>query len=250
MPWRLLAVAAEPVFCAPQRRKPGICRIMRLCRPDLWTGWRLPMCARRRNPQGAVADAAYWRDLMRWRTSTIFAFSLMIVIPRFTATPRLRVLWKWPLTWAPDPERVLSFHSLSKRSNPARPAVGPSWPGVPDSIRAFFGNCAPMRARPWPNRCNMLPPRLGRMKRMSTGRAALYQQKYALANRVFANVPGYQPRKVGFSCGCQWQMAKRPRALVARNRDSRSSRRLSGAGNKTARTPNKGFVRVAHGHAD
>ena len=69
------------------------------------------------NPQGAVASKAYWADLIRLAETydfKIFADECYCEIYRDTAPPGALEVAR---EMGADPERVVIFHSLSKRSN-------------------------------------------------------------------------------------------------------------------------------------
>jgi aspartate/methionine/tyrosine aminotransferase len=95
-----------------------------------------------------------------------------------------------------DPERVVIFHSLSKRSN--LPGLRSGFvAGGPESIRrmkqlrAYAGAPLPMplqrvAEKVWADESHVEENR------------ALYQEKYALADTIMNRVPGYQPPEAGF----------------------------------------------------
>ncbi|WP_085310648.1 aminotransferase class I/II-fold pyridoxal phosphate-dependent enzyme [Planktotalea arctica] len=148
------------------------------------------------NPQGAVAPEAFWRDLIALGEQydfQIFADECYSEIYR-DAPPvgALRVAQDM----GADPERVLVFHSLSKRSN--MPGLRSGFvAGGPDSIkrikqlRAYSGAPLPLplqkvAERAWADETHVDENR------------ALYQEKYGIADEVFANVQGYQAPEAGF----------------------------------------------------
>ncbi len=148
------------------------------------------------NPQGAVADAAYWRALIALAEKhdfQIFADECYSEIYRDTPPPGVLEIAQ---SMGTDPERVLSFHSLSKRSN--LPGLRSGFvAGGHESIRrirqlrAYAGAPLPeplqhVAAAAWNDEAHVDRSR------------ALYQQKYALADRIFGNVPGYQGPEAGF----------------------------------------------------
>ncbi|NVL01895.1 aminotransferase class I/II-fold pyridoxal phosphate-dependent enzyme, partial [Ruegeria pomeroyi] len=95
-----------------------------------------------------------------------------------------------------DPERVVLFNSLSKRSNLAGLrsgliAGGPETLKHVKQLRNYSGAPLPgplqaAAARVWADEAHVAENR------------ALYQEKYALADQVFAGVQGYQPPEAGF----------------------------------------------------
>ncbi|ATX64735.1 aminotransferase class I/II-fold pyridoxal phosphate-dependent enzyme [Roseinatronobacter bogoriensis] len=148
------------------------------------------------NPQGSVADAAYLRNLITLAERhdfQIFADECYSEIYRDTPPPGVLQI---AAEMGVSPERVLSFHSLSKRSN--MPGLRSGFvAGGAESIRrirqlrAYAGAPLPaplqhVAAAAWNDE-----------KHVNRSRA-LYQQKYALADRIFAGVDGYQGPEAGF----------------------------------------------------
>ena len=148
------------------------------------------------NPQGSVADTAYLRnliDLAEKHDFRIFADECYSEIYRDTPPPGLLQTAR---DMGADPERVLSFHSLSKRSNLPGIRSGFVAGGVESirrirQLRAYAGAPLPeplqhVAAAAWNDEAHVNRSR------------ALYQQKYALADRIFASVDGYQGPEAGF----------------------------------------------------
>jgi aspartate/methionine/tyrosine aminotransferase len=148
------------------------------------------------NPQGAVADEAYWTELFALAEKhdfIIFADECYSEIYRDTPPVGALAMAK---KLNADPERVLVFHSLSKRSNLAGLRSG-FCAGGPESIkriralRAFAG--APLSgplqavaARVWADEDHVKASR------------DLYIEKYKVADIIFADLPGYNSPEAGF----------------------------------------------------
>ncbi len=148
------------------------------------------------NPQGAVANEAYWRDLITLAEKhdfIIFADECYSEIYRDTPPPgALEVATKL----GADPERVLIFHSLSKRSN--LPGLRSGFcAGGPESIkrlrllRAFAGAPLPeplqaVATAAWNDEAHVVENR------------ALYHRKYEIADDILGHVDGYQSPQAGF----------------------------------------------------
>jgi N-succinyldiaminopimelate aminotransferase len=148
------------------------------------------------NPQGAVADRDYWRRLLALAERhdfRIFADECYSEIWRDAPPPGiLEVAHEVGV----DPERVLAFHSLSKRSN--LPGLRSGFvAGGPGSIRqirrlrAYAGAPLPeplqaVAAAAWADEAHVEASR------------ALYQEKYALADEAFAGMRDYAPPQAGF----------------------------------------------------
>lgn len=146
------------------------------------------------NPQGAVADAAYWRDLIVLAERydfQIFADECYSEIYRDVAP--VGVL---ECAGDADPERVVAFHSLSKRSN--LPGLrsgfivgGPATMREVRQLRTYAGTPLPVplqhaAAAVWADEDHVVENR------------AQYHEKYDIADRILGNVPGYVAPEAGF----------------------------------------------------
>ncbi|SFJ65351.1 aminotransferase class I/II-fold pyridoxal phosphate-dependent enzyme [Jannaschia pohangensis] len=134
------------------------------------------------NPQGATASLAYWSNLLRLAEQhdfKIFADECYAEIYR--DTPPTGVLEAVKATGA-DPERVVAFHSLSKRSNLAglRSGFAVSGPGNiarMKQLRTYAGAPLPLplqmaAARAWSEEAHVVENR------------ALYAAKFDAAARI------------------------------------------------------------------
>jgi N-succinyldiaminopimelate aminotransferase len=148
------------------------------------------------NPQGAVADRAYWRKLLELAERhdfRILADECYAEIYRDAPPPGILEVAQ---EMGADPERVLSFHSLSKRSNlpglrSGFVAGGPEVIRRIRQLRAYAGAPLPeplqaVAAAVWADEAHVEENRV------------LYREKYALADRILGNVPGYAPPEAGF----------------------------------------------------
>ena len=148
------------------------------------------------NPQGAVADEDYWRKLINLAEKhdfRIFADECYCEIYR-DAPPvgALEVAQKMNA----DPERVLVFHSLSKRSSlpglrSGFAAGGPQAIGALKQLRNYAGAPLPLplqRAaeRLWQDEVHVRSSR------------EEYREKFSLADHILGNMPGYSPPQAGF----------------------------------------------------
>jgi len=146
------------------------------------------------NPQGAVADAAYWRDLIALGERydfRIFADECYSEIYR--DVPPVGVL---ECAGDADPERIVAFHSLSKRSN--LPGLrsgfvvgGPATMREVRQLRTYAGTPLPTplqhaAAAVWADEAHVVENR------------AQYHEKYELADRILGHVPGYVAPEAGF----------------------------------------------------
>ncbi|WP_120634039.1 aminotransferase class I/II-fold pyridoxal phosphate-dependent enzyme [Ruegeria sp. EL01] len=148
------------------------------------------------NPQGAVASRDYWAELIRLAETydfRIFADECYSEIYRDDAPVGVLTVAQ---ELGADPERITLFNSLSKRSNLAGLrsgliAGGPETIKRVKQLRAYSGAPLPAplqaaAARVWADEAHVAENR------------ALYQEKYAIADTVFAGVQGYMPAEAGF----------------------------------------------------
>ncbi len=148
------------------------------------------------NPQGAVADHAYWSDLIGLAEKydfKIFADECYSEIYR--DTPPVGAMQVVEELGA-DRNRVVIFHSLSKRSNlpglrSGFVASGPETMREIKQLRNFSGAPLPLplqhaAAAVWNDEAHVDESR------------ALYQEKFHIADRILGNVPGYVSPEAGF----------------------------------------------------
>jgi aspartate/methionine/tyrosine aminotransferase len=148
------------------------------------------------NPQGAIASREYWAELLMLAGKhdfRIFADECYSEIYR--DTPPVGALEAAAETGT-DPERVLVFHSLSKRSNlpglrSGFAAGGPKAIAELKRLRAYGGAPLPLplqevATKVWADDTHVEANR------------ALYRQKYAAADEVFAGIAGYVSPEAGF----------------------------------------------------
>lgn len=237
-----LAVGAEPVY-VPATEDTGYLPRYSDLAPDLLDRVAIAYVCSPGNPQGAVADAQYWRGMIALAERhdfRIFADECYSEIYRDTPPPGVLEIAQ---QMGADPERVLSFHSLSKRSNLPGLRSGFVAGGVEcirriRQLRAYSGAPLPdtlqhVAAAVWADEAHVDRSR------------ALYQQKYALADRIFAGVPGYSGPEAGFFL---WLRVEDGEAAALRLWRETGIRVLPGA--YLARddgqgNPGKGFIRVA-----
>lgn len=195
------------------------------------------------NPQGAVASRDYWADLIALAEKydfRIFADECYSEIYRDAPPPGALTV---AAEMGADPERVTLFNSLSKRSN--LPGLRSGFvAGGPESIkriktlRAYSGAPLPgplqaAAARVWSDEAHVEENR------------ALYQEKYRIADEVFAGVQGYRGPEAGFFL---WLPVEDGEAAALKAWQQTGVRVLPGAylaREVDGENPGKGFIRVA-----
>ncbi len=148
------------------------------------------------NPQGAVADRDYWTKLIALAEKhdfLIFADECYSEIYR--DTPPVGAM-QVADELGTDRNRIVIFHSLSKRSNlpglrSGFVASGPETMREIKQLRNYAGAPLPLplqqaAAAVWDDEAHVEESR------------ALYQEKFQIADRILGNVPGYVSPEAGF----------------------------------------------------
>lgn len=190
-----LAVGAEPVM-VPATEATGFLPDYAALPAALLDRATLCYLCSPSNPQGAVADEAYWRALIALAEKhdfRVLADECYSEIYRDTPPPGGLAIAR---ALGADPERVLIFQSLSKRSNAPGlrsgfAAGGPRTIDALRQLRAYGGAPLPIplqyaAAALWRDEAHVIENR------------ALYRAKFDLSDRIFGNHPGYTPPTAGF----------------------------------------------------
>jgi N-succinyldiaminopimelate aminotransferase len=237
-----LAVGAEPVY-VPAGPETGFLPDFGALNADLLNRVAIAYLCSPSNPQGAVASEGYWRELIALAEKhdfQIFADECYSEIYRDAAPVGALQVAE---AMGADPERVVIFHSLSKRSN--LPGLRSGFvAGGPESIarikqlRAYAGAPLPLplqRAaeKVWADEAHVEQNR------------ALYRAKFEIADGIFDGLPGYLPPQAGFFL---WLPVEDGEAAALKLWQETGVRVLPGA--YLARevdgyNPGKGFIRVA-----
>ncbi|MEL6682982.1 MAG: aminotransferase class I/II-fold pyridoxal phosphate-dependent enzyme [Pseudomonadota bacterium] len=190
-----LSVGAEPVY-VPAVEDTGHLPDFESLSADILNRTAIAYICSPANPQGAVADEAYWQKLITLAEKydfKIFADECYSEIYRDVPPPgALQIASQ---TGA-DPERVVIFHSLSKRSNlpglrSGFCAGGPHSMARLRQLRAFAGTPLPeplqaVATAVWNDETHVVENR------------ALYHRKYDIADEILGHIPGYQSPQAGF----------------------------------------------------
>jgi len=190
-----LSVGAEPVF-VPATAETGHLPDYASLPPEVLDRTALAYLCSPANPQGAVASRDDWRALLELAERhdfTVIADECYSEIYRETPPPgALEVAAEI----GADPERLVVMNSLSKRSN--LPGLRSGFvAGGPQSIarirqlRNYAGAPCPLplqavAAAAWAEEAHVEESR------------ALYAEKYAAADTVLADYPGYRSPEAGF----------------------------------------------------
>jgi N-succinyldiaminopimelate aminotransferase len=148
------------------------------------------------NPQGAVASRAYWTELLALAEKhdfVIFADECYSEIWRSQAPVGILDVAQ---SIGADPERVFSFHSLSKRSNlpglrSGFVAGGAKGMAQIRKLRSFAGAPLPLPIQKVSQACWNDDAHVA-------ASLALYQEKFAAADQIFSGLQGFSCPEGGF----------------------------------------------------
>ena len=190
-----MSVNAEPIY-VPATAETGHLPDFVNLPEDLLRRTTLVYICSPANPQGATADADYWRDLLALAEK--YDFQILAdecYCEVYRDAPPMGAL-QAAKQFGAHPERVAVFHSLSKRSNLAGlrsgfVCGGPETIARIQQMRTYAGAPLPIplqhaAAAAWNDETHV------------TASRALYQAKFDAADEIFAGVEGYQSPRAGF----------------------------------------------------
>ena len=195
------------------------------------------------NPQGAVATPEYWRELLKLAEQhdfKILADECYSEIYRQKAPVGVLEIAD---EIGADPERVITFHSLSKRSNlpglrSGFAASGPKNINAMKQLRNYAGAPLPLPLQRaaiacWNDESHVIENR------------ALYGAKFAVADKIFSDLDDYFPPQAGFFL---WLPVQNDEAATLRLWKKSGVRVLPGsylARPVDGQNPGHGYIRVA-----
>ncbi|MDZ4093947.1 MAG: aminotransferase class I/II-fold pyridoxal phosphate-dependent enzyme [Paracoccaceae bacterium] len=237
-----LTVGAEPVY-VPATAATGHLPDYAALPADLLDRVAVAYICSPANPQGAVASSTYWRDLLALAEKhdfSIFADECYSEIWR--TAPPVGIL-QVAQEAGTDPERVFAFHSLSKRSNMPGLRSGFVAGGVQGmarirKLRAFAG-------APLPLPLQRVAEAAWRDESHVAASRALYQEKFDIADQIFAGMQGYRSPEGGFFL---WLPVEDGEAATIRLWTKTGVKVLPGgylSRDVAGDNPGKGYIRVA-----
>lgn len=190
-----LTAGAEPIFteCGAAT---GFLPDLDALTPELLDRTALFFLCSPSNPQGAIAPEAYWRRLIALAEQHDFIICADECYSEIWRSAAPTTALKVAEAMSADPERVLAFHSLSKRSN--LPGLrsgfvvgGPKSIAALKRLRAYSGAPIPgpiqeASAKIWADEAHVDASR------------DIYHQKYALADEILGGANYYIPPEAGF----------------------------------------------------
>ncbi len=190
-----LAAGAEPVF-VPAPQDNGFLPDFAAVPQDLLDRTAIVYMCSPSNPQGAVADDAYWQGLLGLAEKHDFrVFADECYSEIYRDTPPDGAL-KAAQNAGADAERLVVFHSLSKRSNlpglrSGFAAGGAGAISQMKQLRNYTGAPVPLpiqqvSAAVWADEAHVVENR------------ARYQRKFDIADRILGDMAGYNSPTAGF----------------------------------------------------
>jgi aspartate/methionine/tyrosine aminotransferase len=237
-----LSVRAEPVF-VPATEATGFLPDYAGLPPEVLDRTALAYVCSPSNPQGAVATRTYWTELLRLAERHDFVILADECYAEvYRDAPPDGVLAAAEAAGA-DPERVLTFHSLSKRSN--LPGLRSGFVAGGEGAIARLRQLRAYAGAPLPLPLQRVSERAWADEAHVEASRALYRDKYALADETLGNLPGYRSPEAGFFL---WLPVDDGEAAAVRLWREAGVRVLPGAylGRDDGRgNPGQGYVRVA-----
>ena len=195
------------------------------------------------NPQGAVATSEYWIELLNLAEQydfTIFADECYAEIYRDQAPPgALEALNKITA----NPERLVVFHSLSKRSNlpglrSGFLATGPENLKRLSQLKSYGG-------APLPKPLQYAAAAVWSDEEHVKENRKLYAAKYKLADDILSGLEGYSSPEAGFFLWIKVQDSEKTTLDLWRETGVRVLPGAYLAQEKNGRNPGQNFIRVA-----
>ena len=237
-----VTAGAEPVF-VPASRETGFLPDYASLPAEVLDRATVAYICSPSNPQGAVASRAYLQDLIALAEKhdfKVFADECYSEIYRYDAPVGARQVAR---DMGADPERVVIFHSLSKRSNlpglrSGFVASGPENMLRIRRLRSYSGAPLPgpiqaVSARVWADEAHVVASR------------ALYVEKFDMADEVFSGIDGAQAPEAGFFL---WLPVEDGEAAAMKLWTQTGIRVLPGAylsRDVNGENPGTGYIRVA-----
>ena len=190
-----LSVGAYPKF-VPAIRETGFLPDYAGLKPEILDRVALAYICSPANPQGAVADRSYWQDLIRLAEKYDFCILADECYSEIYRTAPPVGALQAAHEMGADLNRVMIFHSLSKRSNlpglrSGFAASGQKAISQMKKMRAYSG-------APLPLPLQKVAEAVWSDEKHVQENRRLYAEKFALADDIFGDVAEYKSPKAGF----------------------------------------------------
>ena len=190
-----LAIGAEPRYL-PATRETGYLPDFSAVPSDVLNRCVAAYICSPSNPQGAVADTAYWNSLLGLAEKFDFrVFADECYSEIYRNTQPVGILSAMDSAGA-DLERIVLFNSLSKRSNLAGLRSGFAISGEENVKR--LKNLRNYAGAPMPSPLQRVAERVWADEEHVEANRALYREKLEYAAELFSDVPGFAAPEAGF----------------------------------------------------
>tara|TARA_B100000902_G_C27319895_1_gene923676 strand:+ start:499 stop:1731 length:1233 start_codon:yes stop_codon:yes gene_type:complete len=190
-----LAADAEPVFVPALPSNHFLPDFSKLS-PKILNRTSILIICSPSNPQGAVADLSYWKSLLN--LAELYGFKIFSdeCYSEIYRDVKPVGLLQASIALDHDPEKSLSFNSLSKRSNLPGLRSGFVWGGQKainsiKKLRSYGGAPLPIPVQ------EVSKMAWNDEKHVELNRH-LYREKYKIADRIFKSLESYKPPEAGF----------------------------------------------------
>ena len=237
-----LSVGAKPVFL-PATDETGHLPDFAALSPEVLDQTAIAFICSPSNPQGAVADETYWTTLLQLAEKHDFkVFADECYADVYRTTPPMGAL-QAAAKLGTDPERVVVFHSLSKRSNLAGLRSGFVASG-PENIKRIRQMRA-VAGAPLPEPVQQVSAKVWDDDTHTDTNRALYVEKFDIADEIFGNLPGYRSPEAGFFLWLQVDNGEETALALCRDTGVRTLPGAYLARDVDGENPGKGYIRVA-----
>jgi len=237
-----LSVGADPVYVAATEGN-GFLPDFASLPEDVLNRTAIAYICSPSNPQGAVASREYWQDLINLAEKydfQIFADECYSEIYRDQApVGALQVAREMDA----DPERVLIFHSLSKRSN--LPGLRSGFVAGGAKSIARIKQLRDFAGAPLPLPLQRVAEKVWADEKHVIENRDLYREKFDIADEILGDVDGYISPKAGFFL---WLPVDDGEAAALKLWQQTGVRVLPGAylsRDVDNKNPGQGYIRVA-----
>ncbi len=189
------AILAEPIFVPATNKTGFLPDFTRVPKTILDRTTICYMCSPS-NPQGAIASSDYWKNLLYLAEThdfKVFADECYSEIYQDKKpTGAIESVYRFDF----DPERLIIFNSLSKRSN--LPGLRSGFAAGGEKTISELKKLKSYSGAPTPTPLQFAAEAAWKDEKHVEDNRRKYKEKLNLANRILKNTTGYQPPEAGF----------------------------------------------------
>ncbi len=236
------AIGAEPIF-VPAMKENGFLPDFSFLPKQILERTTICYICSPSNPQGAVADEKYWKTLLLLAENynfKILADECYSEIYRYKKpSGALESLFKFNF----DPERLIIFNSLSKRSN--LPGLRSGFAAGGEKTIAELKKLKAYSGSPCPTPLQFAAEAAWKDEKHVENNRQKYREKLNLADKILKNTTGYFSPEAGFFLWIAVQDSEKTTVDLWRETGVRVLPGAYLAQEKNGRNPGQNFIRVA-----